>query len=212
MTPSRIFGGMESTTGRRAAFVLLVTMSSTAACFSKQDLGDTPDASSARDGDVRDVDVVDVVDAASSTCPKQPCPETEVCYQGICRPRSNGGACSRDHLRQGIDDCPVDAMCLSGLNDSAYCKTLEPCGPGDTCAAGAQGSVCNTGYVAEKAYVCLYGQCVATKDCPQGFECLTTIGVLGFCSNGDPGSACVTTKDCKNGTCASVGAGFGICF
>ena len=83
--------------------------------------------------------------------------------------------------------------------------------PDGSCPVGAHGAVCNTGFFAEKAHVCLYGRCVEQKDCPEGARCLTTIGVLGYCSNGDPGSVCVTKDDCKQRECWSAGAGFGIC-
>jgi hypothetical protein len=144
------------------------------------------------------------------------CAANQVCHRGACIPRSQGGEDCTDPnaTRLGAEDgCAPDAVCTPREADAgARCLPYPPCAADDTCPVGAIGSTCNVDFAATKARICLAGQCTSATDCPPSQRCLKTIGDLGFCSAGDPGSPCVVQADCKAARCFGPGGGFGICF
>jgi hypothetical protein len=113
------------------------------------------------------------------------------------------------------DGCDMNSVCVAGQNGQANsCLTFPPCGEDGSCPVGANGAVCNEGYIQGKGRFCMPGLCKDASDCPASDSCvpITAGAPIGECSNGAAGETCDATHSCQSGlSCQTVPGYSGIC-
>lgn len=151
-----------------------------------------------------------------TTCPETPCPDGQVCNRGFCSAPPPDTQCDPARVVDGQDGCATDALCLEKTNveDEYACSSFPACPMDGTCPTGTVGAVCNKGIIPNKGPICLTGLCQATSHCPANWKCIKkSDAVVGMCSNGDLGFACLATTDCDSGlACTAQNGTYGLCF
>jgi hypothetical protein len=170
----------------------------------------------------------------TATCAKvADCPAPQQCFARISGV-SGAGFCASPQRRgdggyQGCvqhdpnDFCGPDAVCYSLVNSTGTalvntCLGLPACSQDGSCPAGAAGSVCNDGNLADggqlipgKGHLCLLSYCVRETDCNPIGHCFhrTPAQPLGSCDFGQSGDPCFTNADCINSSgCAGADGGY----
>ncbi len=163
------------------------------------------------------------------------CDDAEYCTSaGVCQP-DEVPACSSDAdcaawevCRYGYCAAPSDIDCTPSLNGdvcgtyglcvdtdsdgAGQCTTAPSCAEDGSCPVGELGAVCNEGYIPGKLGVCLIGFCREDLHCPADTNCVRgELYEVGTCSDGTPGSNCLTDDDCLAGGCIGVSGSVGKC-
>lgn len=153
-------------------------------------------------------------DKTVATCSSSSdCASTQVCQDSYCTTPPPSTSCQVTYDQN--DGCDVNSVCLQpDQNQASRCYSFPACAQDGSCPVGAQGAVCNEGYLSGKGKICLPTLCKDVSNCPSSWKCVrfNSNDVLGNCSQGSPGSACATNADCLSGQCQSGGPGFpGVC-
>jgi hypothetical protein len=112
------------------------------------------------------------------------------------------------------DGCEANSVCLNDPNDDQAppkCYSFPACAQDGTCPTGTEGALCNDGYMAGKAKICLPDLCKDVGNCPTNWACIKANAndVIGECSNGAFGSPCASNTDCVSHACNTFpGGGF----
>jgi hypothetical protein len=144
------------------------------------------------------------------------CAEGQICSGGLCSTPPEDTSCNPDGVFLGDDGCASNALCLSddqGAQEVNACYTFPACAADDTCPTGTMGAVCNVDLIPNKDRICLVGLCEGAGDCPSDWACVKPENhVLGMCSPGGAGTACLDDSHCASGTCIQPIPGqFGYC-